>query len=66
MNELIERIEVHQSERVDGVNQQKLTIHWNCIGSINIPNYPILPEVDVTIHTRQGVVTSYVPNVAMA
>ncbi len=62
MNELIEKIEVHQSERIDGVNVQKLTIHWNCIGSIEIPNLSQLPETDVTIQTRQGVATSYIPS----
>jgi site-specific DNA recombinase len=62
LNELIEKIEVHQSERVDGVNVQKLTIHWNCIGSIEIPNLSQLPETDVTIQTRQGVATSYAPS----
>ncbi len=62
LNELIEKIEVHQSERIDGVNVQKLTIHWNCIGSIEIPNLSQLPETDVTIQTRQGVATSYVPS----
>ena len=34
LNELIERIEVHQSEKVNGVYVQKLTIHYNCVGSI--------------------------------
>ena len=66
LNELIERIEVHQSERVDGVNQQRLTIHWNCVGVVEIPNLILLPNVNVTINTRQGVVTSYVPNTALA
>jgi len=66
LNQLIERIEVHQSERVGGVNQQRLTIHWNCIGVIKIPDFALLPDVDVTIHTRQGVVTSYLPNAALA
>jgi hypothetical protein len=62
LNELVEKIEVHQSERIDGVNVQKLTIHWNCIGSIEIPYLSQLPETDVTIQTRQGVATSYVPS----
>jgi hypothetical protein len=62
LNELVEKIEVHQSERIDGVNVQKLTIHWNCIGSIEIPNLSQLPETDVTIQTRKGVATSYIPS----
>jgi hypothetical protein len=61
LSELIEKIEVHQSERADGVNMQRLTIHWNCIGSIEIPDHARLPAPEVYVHTRQGVATSYVP-----
>jgi DNA-binding transcriptional regulator YbjK len=59
LSELIEKIEVHQSERADGVNMQRLTIHWNCIGSIELPDH--IPAPEVSVHTRQGVATSYVP-----
>ncbi|MBQ2072612.1 MAG: DUF4368 domain-containing protein [Oscillospiraceae bacterium] len=31
-NKLIERIEVHQAEKIDGVWEQHLTIHYHCIG----------------------------------
>ncbi|WP_156991155.1 DUF4368 domain-containing protein [Caproicibacter fermentans] len=34
LNELIDHIEVHQAEKVNGIYVQKLTIHYNCIGSI--------------------------------
>jgi len=37
LNELIERVEVHHAEKVDGVHRQKLTIYYNCVGSIEIP-----------------------------
>ena len=59
LNELIERIEVHHAEIIDGVKTQKLVIHYNCIGSFEIPDeYPIaLPEI--TIKTRKGVSVSY-------
>lgn len=53
LNELIEYIEVHQEEKVGGVHVQKLTIHYNCVGSIEIP--------DLTMKTRKGVVVSYAP-----
>ena len=56
LNELIDRIEVHQAEKVDGVSVQKLTIYYNCVGSIEIPD--ILPEPDVLIQTRKGVAVS--------
>ena len=61
LNELIEKIEVHHAERIDGVNMQSLVIHYNCVGYVEIPNKKELPEVDVTVGTRQGVVTSYIP-----
>jgi len=44
LNELIERIEVHQAGKVNGVHVQKLTIHYNCVGSIEIPGILPLPE----------------------
>lgn len=57
LNELIDRIEVHQAEKVDGVSVQKLTIYYNCVGSIEIPD--ILPGPDILIQTRKGVAISY-------
>jgi len=59
LNELIDRIEVHQAEKINGIHVQKLTIHYNCVGSIEIPDMPPLPEPDVLIQTRKGVVVSY-------
>lgn len=61
LNELIEKIEVHHAERIDGENMQSLIIHYNCVGYVEIPNKPQLPETDVTVYTRQGVATSYTP-----
>lgn len=55
LNELIEKIEVHQSEKIDGKTVQQLTIHYNCIGNIEIPALEKLPENNVSVHTRQGV-----------
>jgi DNA invertase Pin-like site-specific DNA recombinase len=59
LNELIDHIEVHQAEKVDGVYVQKLTIHYNCVGSIEVPDILPLPEPDVLINTRKGVAVSY-------
>jgi len=61
LNELIERIEVHQSEKIDGVHVQRLTIHYNCVGSIEIPESLSLPEIKM--QTRKGVIVSYAPAV---
>ncbi|NLV17673.1 MAG: DUF4368 domain-containing protein [Syntrophomonadaceae bacterium] len=62
LNELIDHIEVHQAEKVEGVHVQKLTIHYNCVGSIEIPDMLPLPEPDVLIQTRKGVAVNYSPS----
>ncbi len=59
LNELIEKIEVHQSEKIDGKTVQRLTIHYNCIGNIEIPDLEKLLENNVSVHTRQGVDVHY-------
>ncbi len=55
LNELIEKIEVFQSEKIDGKTVQKLKIHYNCIGTLEIPDLDLIPENEVKVHTRQGV-----------
>jgi len=57
LSELIERIEVHHAEKINGMHVQKIRIHYSCVGSIEIPE--ILPEPEVTIQTRKGVAVSY-------
>ncbi|MCL2445888.1 MAG: DUF4368 domain-containing protein [Oscillospiraceae bacterium] len=59
LNELIERIEVHQSEKIDGKHCQQLTIHYNCIGAVEIPDMFAFPEV--SMQTRKGVTVCYEP-----
>ncbi len=59
LNELINHIEVYQAEKVGGVHVQKLKIHYNCVGSMEIPDILPLPELDVLIQTRKGVAVSY-------
>ena len=61
LNELVQYIEVHQSEKVDGIWEQRLTIHYNCIGVIDIPDTLPLPYPEVTVNTRKGVAVSYAP-----
>jgi site-specific DNA recombinase len=56
---MIDHIEVHQAEKMNGIYAQKLTIHYNCIGSIEIPDVTALPEPDALIQTRKGVAVSY-------
>lgn len=52
LNELIERIEVHQSEKVDGEHKQKLTIHYCCIRAVEIPIIVALPKTEIRMQTR--------------
>jgi len=66
VTELIERIEVHHTEKIDGVKTQKLVIYYNCIGSIEIPDEVPIPEADITMNTRKGVEVTYMPAVAPA
>ena len=61
VNELIDHIEVYQAEKIDGEWVQKLTIHYNCIGSLFIPDTDSLPVPDVTVNTRKGVFVTYEP-----
>ena len=61
LNELIDRIEVHQAEKIDGERVQHLTIHYNCVGAIFIPEVFPLPVPEVSVNTRKGVVVNYAP-----
>jgi DNA invertase Pin-like site-specific DNA recombinase len=62
LNELIEKIEVHQAEKIDGVWEQRLVIHYNCVGTIFIPEVLPLPAPEVSVNTRKGVVVNYAPD----
>lgn len=59
LNELIDHIDVYHAEKIDGVYVQKLVIHYNCVGSIDIPEVLPLPEPEIIIQTRKGVAVSY-------
>ena len=59
LNELVEKIEVYNAEKIDGEWVQRLRIHYNCVGGMNIPNEPALPIPAVTVNTRKGVFVSY-------
>ena len=61
LNELINRIEVHQAEKINGEWIQRLTIHYNCIGALFIPDTEPLPAPNVTVNTRRGVYVTYEP-----
>ena len=62
LNELIEKIEVFNAEKIDGVWEQRLRIHYNCVGAIEIPDLIPLPAPEVSVNTRKGVVVNYAPS----
>ena len=62
LDELVQYIEVHQAEKINGTWVQRLTIHYNCIGAIIIPEELTLPMPDITVNTRKGVYVSYQPD----
>ena len=62
LDELVQRIEVHQAEKVDGVWVQRLTIHYNCVGAITLPDALTNPMPDIIMNTRKGVYVSYQPD----
>ena len=62
LNEFIEKIEVFNAEKVDGVWEQRLRIHYNCVGAIEIPDLIPLPAPEVSVNTRKGVVVNYAPS----
>ncbi|HIT58562.1 MAG TPA: DUF4368 domain-containing protein [Candidatus Faeciplasma pullistercoris] len=55
------KIEVYNTEKIDGVWEQRLRIHYNCVGEITIPKMLPLPIPDVTVNTRKGVFVNYAP-----
>ena len=59
VGDLIQRIEVHQAENVDGVHFQRLAIHYNYVGEMEGPDTLAVPEI--TMQTRKGVAASYLP-----
>ena len=55
LSELIDKIEVYHAEIIDGVKTQRLNIHYNCVGLIEIPTEIQLSEPEVVIQTRRVV-----------
>ena len=52
---------IKNAEKVNGVWEQRLRIHYNCVGTIEIPSALPLPTPDVSVNTRKGVVVNYAP-----
>ena len=61
VSELIDHIEVYHAEKQDGVTNQQVVIHYNCIGAFEVPDRRKIPEADIIMETRKGVAVSYAP-----
>ena len=59
--ELIDHIEVYHAEKQDGITNQRVVIHYNCIGAFDVPDRLKIPEADIIMETRKGVALSYAP-----
>ena len=49
------------AEKVNVVWEQRLRIHYNCVGTIGIPSALSSPTPNVSVNTRKGVVVNYAP-----
>ena len=61
VTELIDHIDVYHAEKRDGVTNQRVVIHYNCIGAFDVPDRRKIPEADIIMETRKGVALSYAP-----
>ena len=61
VSELIGHIDVYHAEKQDGVTNQQVVIHYNCIGAFEVPDRKKIPEGDIIMETRKGVAVSYAP-----
>ena len=59
--ELIDHIDVYHAEKQDGVTNQRVVIHYNCIGAFDVPDRRKIPEADIIMETRKGVALSCAP-----
>ena len=49
------------AEKQDGITNQRVDIHCNCIGAFDVPDRRKIPEADIIMETRKGVALSYAP-----
>lgn len=59
LNELVEKIEVYQTEIVNGKRTQKIVIYYNCMGAISVPDDVPIPDATIALDIRQSVQISY-------
>ena len=46
--ELIDHIEVYHAEKQDGITNQRVVIHYNCIGAFDVPDRRKIPEATLS------------------
>ena len=54
VSELIDHIDVYHAEKQDGVTNQQVVIHYNCIGAFEVPDRRKIPEADIIMETRKA------------
>jgi site-specific DNA recombinase len=59
VNELIQKIVVHQAQGTGRSKTQQLEIYYNFVGVLDVPQVMALPQ-SVTVDTRQGVAVEYI------
>lgn len=59
INELVEKIVVHQAQGTGKNKTQQLEIYYNFVGVLDMPEVLPLPQ-SVTVDTRQGVAVEYI------
>ena len=59
VNELVEKIVVHQAQGTGKDRTQELEIHYNFVGVLEVPEVAAVPY-SVVIDTRQGVAVEYI------
>lgn len=53
--------EYYHAEKQDDITNQRVDIHYNCIGAFDVPDRRKIPEADIIMETRKGVALSYAP-----
>ena len=64
LTELIDRVEVHESEGVGKNCTQRVVIYYRFVGYIELPDAAFHSEGRYRADTRQGVAVEYIPKPA--
>ena len=59
LREFVDKIIVHHRVRVDGMDEQRIEIFYNCVGAVNLPDLKHVPQVEVSVPIRKGVTAHY-------